>query len=71
MIYMRSRFSLYQQECDTDFLRSLNRGTYLQEIKKSTLSKFDDKRCYEKNVKSKPRKRICENKFFFKKERKR
>ena len=27
---------------------------YLQEVKKSTLSLFDDKRCYENNIKSKP-----------------
>ena len=27
---------------------------YLQEVKKSTLSLFDEKRCYIKNIESKP-----------------
>ena len=27
---------------------------YLQEVKKSTLSIFDDKRCYKKETKSEP-----------------
>ena len=35
------------------FLRSINHEMYLQEIKKSTLSYFDDKRCYENNI------RVC------------
>ena len=37
----------YQQECDNHILRSLNHEMYLQRVKKTTLSQFDDKRCYE------------------------
>ena len=36
----------YQQECDNYIIRSLNHEMYLQRAKKSTLSNFDDKRCY-------------------------
>ena len=35
----------YQEECETYFLGSVNHEMYLQQIKKSTLSIFDDKRC--------------------------
>ena len=35
-----------QNECNTYILRSINHEMYLQEVKKSTLSLFDDKRCY-------------------------
>ena len=41
---------IYQQECV--FLRSLNHGMCLQQIKKSTFSTFDEKRCYENTNKS-------------------
>ena len=44
----------YQRECKTYFLRSINHEMHLQEIKKSTLSTFDDKRCYINNIKSEP-----------------
>ena len=44
----------YQKECDNYIIRSLNHGMYLQEIKKSTLSIFDDKRCDINNIESKP-----------------
>ena len=36
----------YQKECNNYILRSINHEMYLQEVKKSTLSIFDDKRCY-------------------------
>ena len=36
----------YQKECNNYILRSINHEMHLQEIKKSTLSIFDDKRCY-------------------------
>ena len=36
----------YQKECDNYFIRSLNHKKYLQKIRKSTPSLFDDKRCY-------------------------
>ena len=44
----------YQEECNNYFLRSNNHEMYLQEIKKSTLSFFDDRRCYMNNIDSKP-----------------
>ena len=34
-----------QQKCDIYLIRSLNHEMYLQRVKKSTLSQFDDKRC--------------------------
>ena len=44
----------YIQECDNYILRSINHEMILQEVKKSTLSLFDDKRCYLNNIESKP-----------------
>ena len=44
----------YQKECNNYILRSINHEMHLQEIKKSTLSIFDDKRCYINNNKSIP-----------------
>ena len=44
----------YQQECDNYILRSINHEMYLQRVKKSTLSIFDDKRCYINNIESIP-----------------
>ena len=44
----------YQRECDNYILRSINHEVQLQEINKSTLSLFDDKRCYINNIESKP-----------------
>ena len=44
----------YQQECDNYFLRSINHEMVRQKVKKSTLSIFDDKRCYINNIESKP-----------------
>ena len=44
----------YQRECNNYIIRSINHEMQLQEVKKSTLSIFDDKRCYIKNTESKP-----------------
>ena len=44
----------YQRECKSDILRSINHEMRLQEIKKSTLSIFDDKRCYISKSESLP-----------------
>ena len=44
----------YQRECDNYIIRSNNHEMVLQKVKKSTLSIFDDKRCYIKNIESIP-----------------
>ena len=44
----------YQRECNNYILRSINHEMHLQEIKKSTLSIFDDKRCYINETESEP-----------------
>ena len=44
----------YQKECNNYFPCSINHEMYLQEIKKSTLSISDYKRCYINNIKSIP-----------------
>ena len=44
----------YQRECNFYILRSINHEMHLQEIKKSTLSFFDDKRCYINETESIP-----------------
>ena len=44
----------YQRECSNYIIRSINHEMILQEVKKSTLSLFDDKRCYINNIKSIP-----------------
>ena len=44
----------YQQECDNYVLRSINHEMVLQKVRKSTLSIFDDKRCYINNIENKP-----------------
>ena len=44
----------YQQECDNYILRSIIHEMFLQKVKKSTLSIFDDKRCYINNIQSMP-----------------
>ena len=43
----------YQQECDNYIIRSIIHEMYLQRVIKSTLSQFDDKRCYINNIESK------------------
>ena len=44
----------YQKECNIYIIRSINHKMVLQEIKKSTLSIFDDKRCYINETESIP-----------------
>ena len=44
----------YQKKCDICSFPSVNHELYLQLVKKSTLPPFDDKQCYENNIKSKP-----------------
>ena len=44
----------YQRECNNYIIRSINHEMVRQEVKKSTLSLFDDKRCYINNIKSVP-----------------
>ena len=44
----------YQEQCENYILRSLNHEMYLQKIKKSSLSIFDDKRCYINETESEP-----------------
>ena len=43
----------YQKECDNYITRSINHEMVLQKVKKSTLSIFEDKRCYINNIESK------------------
>ena len=43
-----------QQECDNYIIRSINHDMVLQKVRKSTLSIFDDKRCYINNIESIP-----------------
>ena len=35
----------YKQDCDKYLIRSPNHEVYLQRVRKSTLTQFDDKRC--------------------------
>ena len=44
----------YQRERNNYIIRSINHEMVLQEVKKSTLSFFDDKRCYVNNIESIP-----------------
>ena len=44
----------YQKACDNYIIRSLNHEMYLQKARKSTLSLFDDKRCYINETESIP-----------------
>ena len=44
----------FQEDCDNYIIGSFNHEMYLQRVKKSTLSIFDDKRCYINNIKSIP-----------------
>ena len=44
----------YQKECNNFIIRSINHEMVLQEVKKSTLSIFDDKRCYKNETESIP-----------------
>ena len=42
----------FQRECKSYVLRSVNHEMHLQELKKSTLYIFDDKRCYINKIES-------------------
>ena len=44
----------HQRECSNYIIRSINHEMVLQEVKKSTLSHFDDKRCYINETESIP-----------------
>ena len=44
----------YQDESENYMLKSVNHEMYLQRVKKSTLSIFDDKRCYINETKTLP-----------------
>ena len=44
----------YGKECGKHILRSINHELHLHETKKSTISFFDDKRCYKSNIKTEP-----------------
>ena len=44
----------YQRECNNYIIRSNNHEVHFQEVKKSTLSQFDDKRCYMNETESIP-----------------
>ena len=43
----------YQRECNNSMIKSIIHQMVLQEVKKSTLSLFDDKRCYISNIENK------------------
>ena len=43
-----------QKEFDNYILRSLIHEIYLQKVKKSTISPFVDKRCFENNIENEP-----------------
>ena len=42
----------YEKECGNHIIRSINHEMHLQEVKKSTVSIFDDKRCLIKETES-------------------
>ena len=42
------------KKCAIYIIRSINREMYLQEVKKLSLSMFDDKRCYINETESIP-----------------
>ena len=44
----------HRRESNKYIVRSINHEMHLQEVKKSTLSFFDDKRCYKNNIESIP-----------------
>ena len=44
----------YLKKCDNYSLRSINHEMYLQKVRKSTLSLFDDKRCYINETENTP-----------------
>ena len=44
----------YQKDCDNYIIPSIIHEMNIQLVQKSTIPPFDDKRCYESNIKSKP-----------------
>ena len=44
----------YRKECDNYVVRSVNHDMYLQKVTKNSLSSFDEKRCYENEIESRP-----------------
>ena len=44
----------YQKDSDDYIIPSINHEMYLQKVKKSTLSLFDDNRCFKNETESKP-----------------
>ena len=44
----------YQPECDTYLIRSLNNAMYLQRVRKTTPTNFDDKSRYRNETEKKP-----------------
>ena len=44
----------YQKKCDNYIIRTLSHEKYLQNVRKSALSIFDDKRCYINETESTP-----------------
>ena len=44
----------YQNECDNYIIRSLSHEMVLQKVRKSTISQFDDKRCFINETESMP-----------------
>ena len=49
----------YQRKCYNYILRSIDLEMHLQELEKSTLSFFDDKRCYINETENKPWNYYC------------
>ena len=49
-IFTKSCFSPYQKGCGNYIIRSINHEMYVQKLRKSTLSVFDEKRCYINNI---------------------
>ena len=44
----------HKKECDNYVIRSLNHDMFLQKVTKNSLSAFDEKRCYLRNIESIP-----------------
>ena len=44
----------YKKEYDNYLIRSINHEMYLKKVTKNSLSPFDDKGCYENNIKRRP-----------------
>ena len=52
MIYMKSQIFRFKKGCDKCKIKSVNHEMYLPRVLKSTLSPFDDKRCYLNEIES-------------------